>query len=64
MENTNDPNMITHYICAGGCGGVEPEPGMCQTASCPKYKAPLSGCSCTDGGHQKQEESKEPEAQA
>jgi hypothetical protein len=56
MDNENNQTMITHYICTGGCKGVAPEAGNCQTAGCPRFGQPLIACSCTDGGHQVAEE--------
>ena len=44
-------NFMDHYICAGTCGAVSSEPGLCQNADCPNYGQQLSVCNCTDDRH-------------
>lgn len=43
---------MPHYICHGGCHGVSPTPGVCQTENCSKKSQSLDECFCTDGSHQ------------
>lgn len=46
-----DEKLVTHFICAGGCGGVAPDAGSCQVSTCSKFNQPLTPCGCTDGLH-------------
>lgn len=55
-----DEKMITHFVCKGGCGGVSPDAGSCQVATCPKFNQPLEPCGCTDGAHGAQPKVEEP----
>ncbi len=42
---------MTHYICKGGCGGVLPEVGICETDGCANQWEMMEECDCTDGKH-------------
>ena len=42
---------ITHYVCAGTCGGVAPDTGVCQADVCTHKGAALQPCDCIDGLH-------------
>jgi len=42
---------MTHYICAGTCGGVSDKPGSCQAEECPLKGQELEPCTCEDGRH-------------
>jgi len=50
---------MTHYICKGGCGGVLPEIGACETDGCSKQWEMMEECNCTDGKHGKAEDKAE-----
>jgi len=40
-----------HYVCTGDCGGVSPEPGMCQAMECSQHGEPLVSCDCREDAH-------------
>lgn len=54
-----DENLVTHFICQGGCGNVEANEGTCQLPTCPKFNQPLVPCSCTDGLHGPEQKTEE-----
>ena len=43
---------MTHYVCAGSCGGESVLPGVCDISNCVKTGKPLIECKCTDGKHE------------
>ena len=42
---------MSHYICTGGCKGVNENPGSCQDEECLNYGEPLEECECPDNKH-------------
>ncbi|HLC75171.1 MAG TPA: hypothetical protein VJH88_04945 [Candidatus Nanoarchaeia archaeon] len=42
---------MSHYICAGECGGVSKSPKNCGADVCNKKSMPLLRCNCKDKAH-------------
>jgi hypothetical protein len=42
---------MAHYICTGGCHGVDENEGVCKANACLRERMPLTECNCTDGQH-------------
>lgn len=40
-----------HYVCAGVCGEVSGEKGVCQSSNCTHYNKEMNECSCDDRSH-------------
>ncbi len=40
-----------HYACAGVCGGVSKEMGVCKDSNCTHYNKDMKECNCDDRSH-------------
>ena len=51
----NKKLFMSHYKCAGECGGVSGAVGACKAEDCSKKCEPLESCDCGDDSHNKKE---------